>query len=101
MADTVKYAGLVADLLPNARLMQFSGLFLFRYSSQSTVQLRRGYALVHLFLLVMQYASLFANLATHTSDVAELTANTITVLFFLHPITKNIYFAVNTASFYR
>ncbi|XP_026473065.1 odorant receptor coreceptor [Ctenocephalides felis] len=101
MSDTVKYAGLVADLLPNARLMQFAGLFLFRYSNQSTVQLRRAYALVHLFLLIMQYGSLFANLATHTGDVAELTANTITVLFFLHPITKNIYFAVNSASFYR
>lgn len=98
-----KYTGLVADLMPNIRWMQFSGHFLFNYlsSGSSTLFIRKIYSTIHLILVLVQFTSMVINLALNTSEVNELTANTITVLFFLHCITKFIYFALNSKTFYR
>lgn len=98
-----KYSGLVADLMPNIRCMQFSGHFLFNYcsSGSSTLFLRKIYSSCHLILITIQFISMVINLALNTSEVNELTSNTITVLFFLHCITKFTYFALNSKSFYR
>lgn len=41
------------------------------------------------------------NLIKNTDEVGELTANTITVLFFTHSVTKFIYVAANSEKFYR
>lgn len=98
-----KYTGLVADLLPNIRCMQIAGHFLFNYcsSGSSTLFIRKIYSAVNLILVFVQFASMIINMAMNTSEVNELTANTITVLFFLHCLTKFIYFALKSKTFYR
>ncbi|XP_055382959.1 odorant receptor coreceptor [Condylostylus longicornis] len=95
-----KYAGLVADLMPNIRLMRFCGHFLFRYTS-GTLLFKKIYSVFHLFLVIFQFASLLINMAFNTEEVNELTANAITVLFFTHCVTKYLYFAINSKNFYK
>ncbi|XP_035775220.1 odorant receptor coreceptor isoform X2 [Anopheles albimanus] len=95
-----KYVGLVADLMPNIRLMQASGHFLFRYVT-GPILIRKLYSWWTLIMVLLQFFAILANLATNTDDVNELTANTITTLFFTHSVTKFIYFAVNSENFYR
>lgn len=95
-----RYHGLVADLIPNIRLMQASGHFLFRYIT-GPVLFRKIYSSMNLILILLQFFTILINLALNTSNVNELTANTITALFFVHSITKFIYFAVSSESFYR
>lgn len=68
----VKYVGLVADLMPNIRLMQTFGHFIFRYVS-GPVLIRRIYSAVHLVLLMFQFLCLLMNLAQNTDEVSELT----------------------------
>jgi hypothetical protein len=41
------------------------------------------------------------NLMMESGDVDDLTANTITMLFFLHPVVKLIYFPVRGKIFYK
>lgn len=95
-----KYVGLVADLMPNIRLMQASGHFLFRYVT-GPILIRKVYSWWTLAMVLMQFFAILGNLATNADDVNELTANTITTLFFTHSVTKFIYFAVNSENFYR
>ncbi|XP_050090058.1 odorant receptor coreceptor [Anopheles aquasalis] len=95
-----KYVGLVADLMPNIRLMQASGHFLFRYVT-GPILIRKLYSWWTLIMVLMQFFAILGNLATNADDVNELTANTITTLFFTHSVTKFIYFAVNSENFYR
>ena len=52
-------------------------------------------------LLLAQYGMMAVNLMMESDDVDDLTANTITMLFFLHPIVKMIYFPVRSKIFYR
>nr|ACD40044.1 odorant receptor [Phyllotreta striolata] len=104
MMKKVKVTGLVADLMPNIRLMQASGHFMFNYHADNSGVshlLRKVYSCMHLVLVLIQYACILVNLALNPDDVNELTANTITVLFFTHCITKFVYFAVNVEFFYR
>lgn len=96
----VRYQGLIADLMPNIRLMQASGHFLFRYTS-GPVLIRKLYSAVHLILIFCQFFAILVNMAFNADEVNELTANTITVLFFTHSITKFIYFALNSSNFYK
>ncbi|XP_066591214.1 odorant receptor coreceptor [Prorops nasuta] len=97
-----KQQGLVADLMPNIRLMQISGHFLFNYYNDGgTKFMHRIYCCVHLFLIVLQYGLMGVNLILESGDVDDLTANTITMLFFTHTIVKVIYFAVRSKLFYR
>lgn len=95
-----QYSGLVADLMPNIRLMQALGCFLHRFSDGSPF-LNKLYSFMHLTFLFLQYIALIINLAMNTSEVNELTANTITVLHFTHTITKFSYLALSSKSFYR
>lgn len=95
-----KYSGLVADLLPNIQLMKIVGHYFFRFSSGSTM-LSKLYSTMHLLLFLVQYVFLIVNLAMNTSEVNELTANTITVLHFTHAITKFVYVALNGKHVYR
>lgn len=69
-----KFLGLVADLLPNIRLMQTFGHFIFRYLSGS-VLLRKIYSSVHLVLIIFQFFCILMNLAQNTDEVSELTGN--------------------------
>ena len=41
------------------------------------------------------------NLVLESKDVDDLTANTITMLFFTHSVVKVVYFAVRSKLFYR
>lgn len=47
------------------------------------------------------YRCTFGNLVVEKDDVNDLAANTITVLFFTHCITKFVYFAARSKLFYR
>uniref|UniRef100_A0A2C9MDB2 Odorant receptor n=1 Tax=Culex quinquefasciatus TaxID=7176 RepID=A0A2C9MDB2_CULQU len=95
-----KYQGLVADLMPNIRLMQGVGHFLFRYVT-GPIFIRKLYSWWNLTMILLQFFSIAANLVMNTGDVNELTANTITTLFFVHSVTKFVFFAVNAEGFYR
>lgn len=56
---------------------------------------------VNLFLLLLQFALCAVNLIIESADVDDLTANTITLLFFTHSIVKIVYFAIRSKYFYR
>ncbi|XP_018568191.1 odorant receptor coreceptor [Anoplophora glabripennis] len=99
-----KVSGLVADLMPNIRLIQASGHFMFNYhadNSGALHALRLGYSCAHLLFCLFQYGCIFGNLVVEKDDVNYLAANTITVLFFTHCITKFVYFALRSKLFYR
>ncbi|XP_071870563.1 odorant receptor co-receptor [Bombus fervidus] len=97
-----KQQGLVADLMPNIRLMKATGHFMFNYyTDNSTKTIHRIFAIVHLILMLMQFGFCGINLIFEKEDVDDLTANTITMLFFTHSVVKVIYFAVRSKLFYR
>lgn len=95
-----KYTGLVADMMPNIRLMRIVGHYMHRFSSGSTF-LSKVYSTIHLLLFLVQFAFIVINLVMNTGEVNELTANTITALHFTHTITKFLYVAVNGKAVYR
>lgn len=95
-----KYTGLVADMMPNIRLMRIVGHYMHRFSSGSAF-LSKVYSTIHLMMFLMQFIFLLINLVLNTGEVNELTANTITVLHFTHTITKFLYVAVNGKAVYR
>nr|AXF48755.1 odorant receptors ORCO [Lobesia botrana] len=104
MMNKAKTQGLVSDLMPNIKLMQMAGHFLFNYvdeSSGMSMLLRKAYACMHAFLIVLNFGCMGINMAQYSEEVNELTANTITVLFFVHTVIKLAFFAVNSKSFYR
>lgn len=49
----------------------------------------------------MQFGFCGINLMMESEDVDDLTANTITMLFFTHSVVKLVYFAVRSKLFYR
>lgn len=63
--------------------------------------LRKIYASTHAVLIFIHFVLTGINMAKYSEEVNELTANTITVLFFVHTIIKLIFFGVNSKSFYR
>jgi gustatory receptor len=96
--------GLVADMWPLIRVMQMTGFFLLDYHEDMSfgwASIRAGYATSVSCIMVIQFLLLFINLMKQAGDVNDLTANTITVLFFLHSVTKFFYFAIRRAKFYR
>ncbi|XP_034828070.1 odorant receptor coreceptor [Maniola hyperantus] len=104
MMTKVKTQGLVSDLMPNIKLMQAVGHFLFNYHSENagmSVLLRKVYSSVHAVLIVAHYLCMAVNMAKYSEEVNELTANTITVLFFAHSLIKLLFFAVTSKNFYR
>ncbi|XP_076243545.1 odorant receptor co-receptor [Calliopsis andreniformis] len=97
-----KQQGLVADLMPNIKLMKLFGHFLFNYTEDSSSKyLQKIYAVVHLVLILLQFGLCGINLMLESDDVDILTANTITMLFFTHSIVKLVYFAVRSKLFYK
>lgn len=94
-----KYQGLVADLMPNIRWMQGCGHFLFKYTS-GPVLLRKIYSFTHLTLCFLQYAFICVNMGLNMDEGNELTANTVTVLFFTHSLVKLTFFALTSDNFY-
>lgn len=94
------YAGLVADMLPNIRVMQFLGHFLHRFSTTPGF-MKKIYSCTHLIFFFFQYVCMVLNLALNTGDVNELTSNTITVLHFTHTLTKFCYVGINLRNVYR
>nr|AQQ73487.1 olfactory receptor 2 [Heliconius melpomene rosina] len=104
MMTKIKTQGLVSDLMPNIKLMQAAGHFLFNYHSDNSgmsTLLRKVYSSVHAFLIMIHYLCMAANMAKYSEEVNELTANTITVLFFTHSIIKLAFFAITSKNFYR
>ncbi|XP_030747553.1 odorant receptor coreceptor [Sitophilus oryzae] len=104
MMNTFKVTGLVADLMPNIRLIQASGHFMLNYhadNSGALHALRLGYPCVHLLFVLLQYGCIFGNLVVEKDNVNDLAANTITILFFTHCLTKFVYFAARSKLFYR
>ncbi|XP_011498430.1 PREDICTED: odorant receptor coreceptor [Ceratosolen solmsi marchali] len=97
----VKQQGLVADLMPNIRLMQSVGHFLFNYYSEGKKFPHKIYCVVTLLLILAQYSLMGVNLMMESDDVDDLTANTITMLFFVHPVVKVIYFPIRSKMFYK
>ncbi|XP_050353359.1 odorant receptor coreceptor [Nymphalis io] len=104
MMTKIKTQGLVSDLMPNIKLMQLAGHFLFNYHSDNSGMsslLRKVYASVHAIFIVVHYVCMAVNMAKYSDEVNELTANTITVLFFAHSIIKLAFFAITSKNFYR
>lgn len=95
-----QFTGLVADLMPNIRLMRLLGHFLHKLSNGPSF-LNTLYSFLHLTLMLLQFICIVVNLALNTSEVNELTANTVTALHFMHTITKFSYLAMNNKNFYR
>ncbi|KAH9631371.1 hypothetical protein HF086_012159 [Spodoptera exigua] len=86
MMTKVKAQGLVSDLMPNIKLMQAAGHFLFNYHSENggmTGLLRKIYASTHAILITIHFACMGINMAQYSDEVNELTANTITVYWLL------------------
>ena len=96
--------GLVADMWPLIRIMQLTGYFLLDYHEDMSFgwsSMRAGYAGTISFLMVVQFGCMFLNLMHQSDEVNDLTANTITILFFIHSLTKLFYFALRREKFYR
>ncbi|KAJ6636110.1 Odorant receptor coreceptor [Pseudolycoriella hygida] len=90
-----KVSGLVADLLPNIRLMKFFGHFFWRFST-GPVLMSKAYSAVHLSLFLIQYLCILINLVLNTGE-----ANTITALHFFHCIIKFCYVGVHSDEVYK
>ncbi|GLH03849.1 Odorant receptor coreceptor [Gryllus bimaculatus] len=101
MQQPAKARGLVADLWPLLRLMQASGHFIFEYRDGAALAPRLLYSCVQAFVVVVGFATIVINMAFEAGDVNDLSANTITTLFFVHSITKLAYFALRSGKFYR
>lgn len=80
--------------------MRFLGHFLHKLSNGPSF-LNTIYSFMHLILMLLQFIGIVVNLALNTSEVNELTANTVTALHFTHTITKFSYLAINNKHFYR
>ncbi|XP_026333801.1 odorant receptor coreceptor isoform X2 [Hyposmocoma kahamanoa] len=102
MMVKAKSQGLVSDLMPNLMLLRVFGHFMFNYvPGIMSMLLRKIYASMHAFLIFIQFVCMGINMAKYSDEVNELTANTITVLFFTHSLIKLVFFALNSKSFYR
>lgn len=96
--------GLVADLWPNIRLMQLSGLFITQYyEDNSTLMrlIRKIYSWITAILVFTQYILLVIWALTESYDADQRAAYSVTILFFTHPLIKFIYFSTKTNRFYR
>ena len=67
-----KYTGIVADLLPNIRIMQTIGHFIFRYIT-GPIFIRKLYSTMTLILFFFQFVCILINLGKNTDEVSELT----------------------------
>ncbi|KAK3927047.1 Odorant receptor coreceptor [Frankliniella fusca] len=104
MGQKNQYRGLVADLMPNIRAMQISGLYLMEYHAEnSAVQrlMRRAYSIFQVTIMTLGYLTLVAYLLTQSYNVEDWAAHTVTTLFFLHSLCRTFWLMGNTKRFYR
>lgn len=87
--QNTKYQGLVADLLPNIRLMQGFGHFIFKYVT-GPILIRKIYSFAHLALLAFNFGCILANLAANTDEVSELTCKKLNLLLFRKVVKSSI-----------
>lgn len=85
------HRGLSDDLRPLLLLMQFSGHFMPDYGGghqSGRTWLRYIYSIFNISLEILQFLFLIAHLLMQFGDTAALVSNTLTMLFFLHGVTK-------------
>lgn len=63
--------------------------------------MRKIYAGVHYVLCLIQFLFIIVNMVQNMAHSDELTANTVTTLFFVHCLVKLTFFAFTTDNFYR
>lgn len=124
----IKQQGLALDMAPNIQIMKYVGHFLFAYyKDPSSKFLMKVYATVrfktqyisqfqqlliinnknkknfqfNLVFILAMYAMMGMNLVYEHHDTEDLTANTITMLFFAHSIIKLTYFGSRTKKMYK
>lgn len=95
-----KYTGLVADLLPLFKLMRYFGHFLYKYTPGAPL-IKLLYALVTFLICITQFFFLVLNMLHDADEINELTANTITVFFFVQSFIKLLYCGLNRRMFYK
>lgn len=100
----VRKQALVADLWPNIRLMQLSGLFISQYyDDNSTLMrlIRKIYSWITTILVFAQYIFMIVWAITESYNADQRAAHSVTVLFFTHSMIKFTYFSSRTNRFYR
>lgn len=75
------------DLQPLMRLLQLAGHFMPEYEKGPTLA-KAFYSLVHISLGVLHFVFLVVKLLLQFGSTVALISNTLTMLFFLHGITK-------------
>ncbi|XP_059484891.1 odorant receptor coreceptor [Neocloeon triangulifer] len=98
-AEKTTQRSLSEDLRPLMRLLRLSGHFLPDYEKGGIFG-KSVYSLVHLSLGITHFIFLLVKLLMQFGDTVSLISNTLTMLFFLHGITKALYFAVKRKQFY-
>lgn len=96
--------GLVADLWPNIRLIQLSGLFFSAYYDDNSTLMRlvrKTYSWLVTLLLFAQYAFMVMYALTESYDADQRAAYSVTILFFTHSLIKFVYFASNNEQMCR
>lgn len=100
----VQKKGLVADLWPNIRIIQFSGLFISSYYSDNSTMmklLRKIYSWLVTVILFGQFLALVGWAVARSYDADQRAKHSVTVLFFTHTLIKYMYFAMNSDKFHR
>ncbi|XP_071447946.1 odorant receptor coreceptor [Hetaerina americana] len=100
-------SSMTLDLSFHVNLMYLAGHFLPDFTTaglrhSSNFQFHKAiYSIIHMTLMSLQFAAMAVELALNFDDVAALTTNTITLLFFIHGPTKVFYFALRRHKFYK
>ncbi|XP_065201681.1 odorant receptor coreceptor [Planococcus citri] len=100
----IRKQGLVADLWPNIRLMQLSGLFITEYYEDNSALMRlirKLYSWIIFMLVMMNYVFMLLWAFTESYDADQRATHSVTILFFTHAVIKFIYFSTKTERFYR
>lgn len=100
----IRKQGLVADLWPNIRLMQLSGLFISEYYDDNSALMRlirKMYSWTVFGLVFMNYLFMGLWAATQSYNADQRATHAVTILFFTHSLIKFIFFSSKTENFYR
>lgn len=95
----VRRQGLVADLWPNLRMIQVSGIFFSAYFEDNSTLMRlvrKIYSWVVTIVLFTQYLFLVMYALTEAYNADQRAAYSVTILFFTHTLIKYTYFSTNT-----
>lgn len=100
----IRKQGLVADLWPNIRLIQLSGLFISAYYADNGMLmrlLRKIYSWIVTLILFTQYILIIIFAFTESYNADQRATYSVTILFFTHSLIKFVYFSMSTEKFYR